>query len=340
MARPSLPTLTWNNSSVTEIANATPVLILTALKALIAASTHWEVESDALTGAFLYVEAKPKSAVAGVTDQRIVYAANGSSTFNANVMGPGTTTATKSTLPGTGDLIALSAPEGGTGTKVASFPDDAAGNSIYGAVRTMGYYGMLDNAIGTYTAKVWLIESAEVLNIAIENSTGNAEYGCCHGPMWVGASTAAQDVDATDRIYGGSWHPTTSSASFWTVDNNCWGDTSSGAFATMRTLCFDPDTETETYALRYFKYGIAIDTFNLVSKAGTYIGMDVNYYAYETRGLGTLVPDEYIGTLRQMRTGRDFPSRVAIQDGASATVAIVRGAHPTNNAAAMWFTNS
>ena len=341
MARPSLPTLTWAKSAVTEIANATPVLILTALKALIAASTYWDVAADDLTGNFLYVEVKPKSATSGVADQRVVYAANGVSTFNANVMGPGTTAVTKSALPSNNEIMCLYAPEGGAGTKVGTFPDDAANNEIYGAgTRVIGYYGICDEADTTKTFKVWIIESAEILTVAFEDSTNNREYGCCHGPMWIGASTAAADVDVTDRIYGGCFISTLINTNFWYYGTNAWNDNATNVFNAHRAMCFDPDTETEIYGLRFFNAFTVPDTVNLVSKAGTFVATDVNYYAYDTKGDGTLVPDEYIGTLRQMRMGRDFPSRVTIQDGTGTTVAICWGSHPINNDAAMWFTNS
>jgi hypothetical protein len=340
MARPSLPTLTWAKSSVTEIANATPLLILTALKSLVASSTYWKVEADALTGAFFYVECAPKSTTSGVQNQRVVYAAQGSSSFNANVMGPGTTAATKSTQPTNDDIIALYAPEGGAGTKVGTFPDNAANNEIYGgSARVMGYYAALDNANASWTAKVWIIESAEVLSVCIENSTSNQEWGGVHGPMWIGASTAAQDVDVTDRIYGGFWHGSYWSTNWWSLVNNAFGDNANNAFNVHRAIVFDPDTHTELYGVKFITQS-APDIHNLVSKAGTFVGCDANYYAYDTKGAGTLVPDEYIGTLRQMRMGRDFTSRITIQDGDGATVAIVRGASPTADYDAMWFTNS
>ncbi len=341
MARPSLPVLTWAKSSVTEIANATPLDILTALKALVASSTYWKVESDALTGAFFYVECAPKSTTSGVQDQRIVYAAQGSSSFNANVMGPGSIAATPSDQPTNDDIIALYAPEGGAGTKVGTFPDNAANNAIYGAGnRTMGYYGVLDNANGSWTAKVWIIESAEVLSVCIENSTSNLEWGGVHGPMWIGASTAAQDVDVTDRIYGGFWHGNSWSTNWWQFDNNAFGDDPQNTLNVHRAIVFDPDTHTELYGVKFLKNGTGTDAFTLVSKAGTFVGCDVNYFAHDTKGSGSLTPDEYIGTLRQMRMGRDFTSRITIQDGNGATVAIVRGSSPVTNYDAMWFTNS
>ena len=341
MARPSLPTLAWNNSSVADVALANPTLILTALKGLIDASTHWEVESSALSGAFIYVEIKPKSAVAGVNNQRIVYAANGTSTFNANVMGPGTTTATKSAVPANDDIICLYAPEGGTGTKVGTFPDNAANNEIYGAgVRTLGYYGVAENAFNTQTWQVWLIESAEILAVPFLNTATAQTFGGTHGPMLIGASTAAADVDATDRIYGGAWFGTVWSNGWW-YSNNAWTDSSSNGFNVRRMICFDPAVPAQPLALaRLTPSHVGPTEFSMVSGAGTYVACDVEYYAYDTKGAGTLVPDKYIGTLRQMRMGRTFPSRVTIQDGAGTTVAIVWGTHPTLNQDAMWFTNS
>lgn len=341
MARPSLPTLAWNKSAVADIPNATPLLILTELKALIDSSTHWAVESSSLAGNFYYVEIKPKSTTSGVQDQRIVYAANGSSTLDADVMGIGTTTAAKSSVPANDDLVCLYAPEGGTGTKVGTFPDNATNNEIYGAgVRVLGYFGVLDNATATQTWQVWLIESAEILSVAILNSTSTLTHGGCHGPMWIGASTAAADVDVTDRIYGGCWFGDQWSSNWWT-NNDAWYDNSNNGLNVRRAICFDPAVPAQGLALARLAPAHETPTeFNLVSGAGTYVATDAEYYAYDTKGNGTLVPDKYIGTLRQMRCGRDFPSRVTIQDSGGTTVAIVWGTHPTLNQDAMWFTNS
>jgi hypothetical protein len=343
MTRPSLLTLTWDNSSVEEVPLATPLLILTALKDLIDASTYWDVESSSLAGSFYYVEIKPKSAVVGVTDQRIVYAANGSSTFSANSMGPGTTATTPSNVPPNDDIICLYAPEGGTGAKIASFPDgDGTSNEIYGpGFRVVGYYGVAENAFATQTWQLWLIESAEILAVATVNTAISQTQGGCHGPMWIGASTAGDDVDVTDRIYGGCWFGDQWDDNWWTNDN-VWSDQfASSSINVRRAICFDPAVPAQLLGLKMLTpTKQEPNDFNLVSGAGTYVATDAEYYAYDTKGAGTLVPDKYLGTLRQMRMGRNFPSRVTIQDGASATVAIVWGAHPTTSQDAMWFTNS
>jgi len=300
------------------------------------------VESSSLAGSFYYVEIKPKSAVVGVTDQRIVYAANGSSTFSANSMGPGTTAATKSNVPANDDIICLYAPEGGTGTKVGSFPDNAADNAIYGAgVRVVGYYGVAENATASQTWQTWLIESAEILAVPFLNSSATQTFGGCHGPMWIGASTAGDDVDVTDRSYGGCWFGDQWDDNWWTNDN-VWSDQfAQASINTRRAICFDPAVPAQLLALKMLTpTKQEPNDFNLVSGAGTYVATDAEYYAYDTKGAGTLVPDKYIGTLRQMRMGRNFPSRVTIQDGGGSTVAIVWGTHPTLDYDAMWFTNS
>jgi len=341
MTRPSLLTLTWDNSSVEEVPLANPPLILTDLKTLIDASTYWVVESSSFGGNFNYVEIKPKSAVAGVTDQRIVYAANGTSTFSAGVMGLGNTSATTSAVPASDDIICLYAPEGGAGAKVGSFPDNIANNEIYGAgVRVMGYFSVAENAFSTQTWQIWLIESAEILAVPLVNTAITHTYGGCHGPMWIGASTAGDDVDVTDRIYGGCWFGDQWDNKWW-GNNNVWEDNASNGFTYRRAMCFDPAVPAQILALKRLTPTKDPSTeFNLVSGAGTYVATDAEYYAYDTKGAGSLVPDKYLGTLRQMRMGRTFPSRVTIQDGGGTTVAIVWGTHPTNNQDAMWFTNS
>ena len=349
MARPSLPTLTWNKSSVLEYANADGRMIITGISSSVAASTHWQVIS-ANTGAgnHYYVEVGPKASTAGVGKQRIVFASTGTGSWAGspdNVMGPYGTAATRTAGPTTGEIMAFYAPEGADGTKIASFPDNPSAPStphgaIYGeSTRSIGFYGISEPFTGTTTAKVWIIESAEILAVAIEDSTNSYEYGGIWGPMWIGATTAAADVDTTDRIYGGAWFGDNVGITFWTATNNAFMD-SGVAFNSFRTCCFDPDTESEIYALYMMTSRNAIDAHNLVSKSGTYVALDVNHYAFDTKGDGTLVPDEYIGTLRQIRMGRDFTSRILVQDSGGNTEAIVWGSHPTTNYSAIWFTNS
>ena len=206
MARPSLPTLTWNKSSVYEYENATTKNVLTGISASVAASTHWNViDFNIADTNHYFVEIGPKASTAGVGKQRLVFAAQGTGSFNSGIMGKASTSATRVSVPSSTEIMCLYAPEGSDGTKVASFPDNTGGDpNIYGAsTRTMGYYGNSVDINGTQLHKVWIIESAEVICVAIENTTTNAQYGGIWGPMWIGASTSTNDVDTTDRIYGG-----------------------------------------------------------------------------------------------------------------------------------------
>ena len=110
-----------------------------------------------------------------------------------------------------------------------------------------------------------------------------------------------------------------------------------------RTMCFNPDGGAEIYGLYMFSPGGDFSpdsTGNLISNSGLYVALDVNHVAFTTKGDGTLVPSVYIGTLRQIRMGRDFTSRIVVQDSSGNDEAIVWGSHPSTNHDAIWFTNS
>ena len=345
MARPSLPTLTWNKSSVYEYENATTTDVLTGISASVAASTHWNViDFNVADTNHYFVEIGPKASTAGVGKQRLVFAAQGTGSFNSGIMGKGGTAATRVGLPSSTEIMCLYAPEGSDGSKVASFPDNTGGDpNIYGgSTRTMGYYGNSIDVDGDALYKVWIIESAEVICVAIEDTTNNKEYGGIWGPMWIGASTSTGDVDTTDRIYGGAWVGNGLGA-FWSTNTDFLNDSGTNTFNVQRTMCFNPNGGAEIYGLYMFSPGgnrAPDSTGNLISRSGLYLALDVNHFAHDTKGDGSLVPDVYIGTLRQIRMGRDFTSRIVVQDGSGNDEAIVWGSHPSTNSDAVWFTNS
>jgi hypothetical protein len=345
MARPSLPTLAWSKSVVSNITTCTPTEALNAIVSLITASTSWEVissstDTTAIAVAFVEIGAKAGTAL---PNQRIIVACPGTGNLTATSMQLGNTGVGRIGLPAATQMVVSYSPEGGTN------PGPTIDSQTPYGTRSIGYVPCGNDIDSTDTFNIWIIESDEVLAIAIENHTQNHEYGCCVGPMWIGASTDSADVDTSDRIYGVFGFASTAgwATNFWGAVNQAWSNTNnSTTFATWRGFCFDPASPTTACQVeRYVVSGSSATTngngcfYNgLISGSGALVGYDVNYLSQSGCGF-VQNPWKYIGTLRQMRLIRRNPSRVVISSGGS-DVAIVWGAHPTLDEDAIAFTNS
>ena len=358
MARPSLPTLTWETTTVTSIAACTRQDFLDAVRNLLTTTTYWEdknggTPTDPTSNPYAYIEIGP---VGGSTteNQRVTIAFEGTSALSGTSMAPYNEAATQLASPAPECLVANYQPEGGEVGFAGVDQFDP-----YGGRRSLGWTPCSPNGtpifdVGTLI-NVWIIESNEIFVLCIEDDTNNREYGFIVGPMWIGASTANGDVDNNapvgDRIWG---------AQYWSLDwgDKGWGQNNnstdniagtrqdSNSLDSNRCYCFDPVTNDKGLQLGKTPYmafndvggGTVNPIEQLTAHSGAYIGLDVNFAAF--RGLGMVMPQfRYLGTWRQIRAGRSFPSRVVIDSGGS-DVAIVRGGSPTLNHDALWFTNS
>jgi hypothetical protein len=348
MARPSLPTLTWTRSAVTNITTGTMNEVLEAIKNLIAASTHWEVVSSstdtgAVAVAFIQIGAKSGTAM---PKQRISIAVNGTGTIASGSMAlKQSSNTTRRTVPTAFELCVAYAPEG---ADAGTFTVDSVTPWNTPDQRSIGYgvWGSIQSS-GTDTFNVWLIESDEVLAVAFENATDNRMHGFIAGPTLIGASTASNDVDASDRIYSlAAGNNNEFSQNYWTSQQDWLGTyAEQGGANFFWHYAFDPsdtDKYCQLYKMEQGNSTTGTDSVfdgGLVSGSGAFVGLDVNFWTRYGCGY-TISPGKYIGTYRQMRIIRDNTSRVVLESGGS-NVAIVWGSDPINpDADAMAFTNS
>jgi len=347
MARPSLPTLTWTQSSVQNITTATTKEVLDAVVTLLGSSTSWEVVSsntDTTAVAVAFVEIRAKASTA-LPNQRIVLACTGTGNLSAGSMALVTEAGTRCAAPIADNLSFNYSPEGGAGGGLTVDSDEPYGN------RAIGYIGCCEDIDGVDTFNVWLIESDEVLAIAFENASSTHMFGLAAGPMWIGATTATNDVDTSDRLYGvfGMADGAGWSGYFWNYGNqHAWSNTDNNtAHNLQRAMCFDPAEADGTDAvIQLERIGISgsgsppnASTMNgLTAASGALVGADVNYFTPSGVGF-TMAVWRYVGVLRQMRMIRNQSSRVIISSGGS-DVAVVWGGHPVLDEHSIGFTNS
>ena len=366
MAEPTLPTLTWNNSSVTNVSAAAARDVLTAIKDLVNASNFWIVEASDVTGGAspAYVEIRPRTtsdspAAAGapaLPDQRIVLAADG---LAAASQGRKTSTTGTLTSAAGADMILVNyAPEGGNSgsvTKDASFPDayypyeDGSGGDLW----STGYCGLITGLDGSDAWNIWLIESAEILAICAEDTsvTGSAasQEGGIIGPLWVAPSTSALNVDSGDRIYGMTLEPTRRSIDMWAQTIGMFQDHfNQAAVGASHTICKDPNASDALggpLALISDGTAPALGTDSLQAADGTVVALDIACWAFSTYGSPTVTgsttgPDKYIGRYRQIMKYKDTVSRGLVKDGAMVVQGIIWGSAYGTSTDAIIFTNS
>lgn len=348
MARPSLPTLTWTRSSVTNITTATMNEVLEAIKTLVDSATHWEVKSsDTDTGsasvAFIQIGAKSDSTL---TKQRICIATNGTSTIASGSMALCNSTNTnRRSQPANESLCVAYAPEGGD---AGTFTVDSAKPWNTPDQRSIGYgvWGSIQSS-GSKTINVWLLESDEILAVCLENATDSKIHAFIAGPTLIGASTDSADVDTDDRIYGVASSDTDGiNTGYWTNTNEWLStQTNNGNANANWHYAFDPQDTDKYMQLERVAMGNGTTGTNswadggIVSGSGAYVGYDIQFWTQNGAGY-TINPAKFVGTFRQMRVIRDNTSRVEISSGGS-TAAIVLGSSPSNpDVDALGFTNS
>ena len=368
MARPSLPTLTWSKSAVTNIPNCTVQEVLDATRTLLGTLVYWEDKdggspTDPTSNPFAYIIMGPKGG-STTENQRITLGFNGTTPFSGTSMVYYNEAGTQLGAPISGQALFNYQPEGGE----VGLPGAGAVNVMEPFVgrRSLGWTPCTVRSPilfdGTKSINVWFIESNEIIVWCIENATASptTQFGFVAGPMWIGATDADGDVDngapVPDRIWGSqSWvYPSGWGQYGW--DNNV--DQVDNPFGTARMQqtqqdygrcnIFDPANTNDGLALGRAQAWRATDFNNtqvnavdqMISFSGAMVGYDVNFYTPAGGGLNQVIgTTRYIGTWRQMRIGRCFTVRMVIDSGGS-DVAIVRGPNGTNNWDALWFTNS
>ena len=351
MAAPTLPTLNWERSAVVEVSTATTSEMLSAIYTCISSSNYWTVASYS-TGAAAavdYVEVRPRltgdtapataSSQPVMQAQRFIVAGRGSGNLTSTSMGNATTSTSRVGVPGTDTLVMNYAPEGGSGSSVTvdlMFP--------YGN-RATGYYGVCDDIDGSNNWNVWIIESAEILTVCLENmSDSKSMYGFCAGALMRPATTGSNDIDVDNRLYGSICHGQECGTTWISNYSTGWSDSTTTQVNNYKAVAFDPVSDTtgsDCQLLGISRFAdMNIDTANLVTADGAFIGLPINYYSDVTKASGSLSPSRFIGTMRQVRYIRDFPSRVIIQDGSGTTVGFAWGPHPSTMYDSVGFTNS
>jgi|10_taG_2_1085330.scaffolds.fasta_scaffold04120_8 hypothetical protein len=355
MAAPTLPTLTWQRSAVQTVTTATTSEVLAAIEVAISASSYWIVKthSTAAAAAVDYLEIAPRMLVeAGhsasnvqpaMQAQRIIIAGRGSGNLSAGSMGQAQSSNNQIPVPGTDALVMNYAPEGGSGSSTPTV--DSFYPYGHALSRATGYYGVADDIDGSNTFNVWLIESAEILTVCIENTSDNESgFGFVAGPILRPPTTGSNDCDVENRIYGALTFGTDFGAEMWENLTTGWSDSTTDGVGAYKAVAFDPVSDTTSsgcklLSLTRFEEITNNSTQFLVSGDGAYIGLPFNYYSTNWKGSGSMEPNRYIGVARQMRMIRDFPARIIIQDGAGNTVGFGWSSHPTTPYDAVGFTN-
>jgi len=361
VAAPTLPTLNWERSAVVSVSTATTSEMLSAIYTCISSSNYWTVASysTGATAAVDYVEVRPRltgdtapataSAQPAMQAQRFIVAGRGSGNLTSTSMGNATTSTSRVGVPGTDTLVMNYAPEGNSGSSVTvdlMFP--------YGN-RATGYYGVCDDIDGSNNWNVWIIESAEILTVCLENMSDNKSmYGFCAGALMRPPTTGSNDIDVDNRLYGSICHGQECAYTWTTSYTQGWSDSSTTQVNNYKAVVFDPTsggpgpfdetgytTGSTCQLIGVYRFAdMILDTAKLVTADGAFIGLPMNFWSDVTKASGSLSPSKFIGTMRQVRYIRDFPSRVIIQDGSGTTVGFAWGSHPTTMYDSVGFTNS
>jgi hypothetical protein len=361
MAAPVLPTLTWKRSAVMIATDATPAKVLGGIYHNISSSNYWypSVIVNSASGDTDYLIVRPRLTTdtpaalvqPALTAQRMIIAGNGAAVRPSTTsMGFGVNTATSTNhIPAcAADQLCMNyIPEGRSGSADLGATIDSFFPYTKNA-RATGYYGIADligdpDADDTYST--WIIESEEVLVVCIENtSNSDSGFGFVAGAIMRPPTTGSNDCDVDNRLYGSICFGDNFETSWQSYLNQGWSDSTTDLVNVYRAVAFDPTDTTTGSAARICALTrveeLDTNSTNMVTGDGAFLGIPMNFFTSNHKATGSITPNRFLGTMRQIRYVRDFQARIIIQDGAGTTVGFAWGSHPTADTDAVGFTNS
>lgn len=321
MAAPNLPSLARDLSSVISVPSMTGVLALTNLITLFDADPYWIVEASDLVGAVPYVEVRPRltsdapaaAATPPLPDQRIIFAVSVSAgAMGYYQTGPGTS---RISTGNANHVSVLYAPEGGSASKDAGFPDVA---EPYTGVFNLGYYGLFGSPNGANNWDLWIISSNEEVSVFAQDqsvgATANAINMGFIGANLVPMSDDPNDADTDDRLYGMTLQATYNNNSFWTNSSSLFNwVNNSNSYATYRCVYRDPASGNRV-GCNAFKLDQAPNNARMKGGSGALAAFDVRISAQY--GVAWTIPNEkFLGWMRQIRPFGDVTDKFEVESG-------------------------